>query len=113
MTQLTGEEWGKVAERLGMAADKLKKLINLILESGHALEEAGEEIRDIDMEEAKATLQEWRELEETMRLAVAAVLWVICTAVQLKAGPNVTLLAVTLFLTMKVFETEKNHKRKG
>ena len=76
MTQLTGEEWGKVAERLGMAADKLKKLINLILESGHALEEAGEEIRDIDMEEAKATLQEWRELEETMRLAVAAVLWV-------------------------------------
>lgn len=48
-----------------------------------------------------------------LSFAFAAVLWVICTAVQLKAGPNVTLLAVTLFLTIKVFETEKNHKRKG
>lgn len=76
MTQLTREEWGEVAERLGEAADRIQDLINMILEAGHTLEEAGEEIRDIDMEEAKATLREWRELEEAMRLAVAAVLWV-------------------------------------
>ena len=31
----------------------------------------------------------------------------ICIAVQLKAGPNLTLVAVTLFLTVKALETEK------
>lgn len=76
MTQLTREEWGKVAERLGMAADKFKELIDLILQSKKVLEEAGEEIRDIDADEMERTLREWRELEEAMRLAVGAVLWV-------------------------------------
>ena len=76
MTQLTSEEWGKVAESLGMASDKLRELADLILESKIKLEEAGEEIRDIDKEEAERTLREWRALEEAMRLAVAAVLWV-------------------------------------
>ena len=36
------------------------------------------------------------------------ILWGICVAVQLKAGANVTLLAVTLFLTIKALETEKS-----
>ena len=76
MTQLTREEWGKVAESLGMAADKFKELIDYILEAKQVLEEAGEEIRDIDADEMERTLREWKELEEAMRLAVGAVLWV-------------------------------------
>ena len=41
-------------------------------------------------------------------VACALFLWGTCTAVQLKAGPNVTLLAVTMFLTVKALETEKS-----
>ena len=43
----------------------------------------------------------------------AIILWGICVAVQLKAGANLTLLAVTLFLTVKALGTEKSSYRKG
>lgn len=76
MTRLTREGWEKVAESLGMTADKFKELIDFILESKQALEEAGEEIQDSDAEEMERILREWKELEGTMRLAIGAVLWV-------------------------------------
>lgn len=73
---LAREEWEKVAESLGLTADKLKELADLLSEFQVKMEELGEEIRDIDQKEVENKIREWRELEETMRLAVGAVLWV-------------------------------------
>lgn len=73
---LTREEWEQVAESMGLAADKLKELAYLASEFWIKPEEPGDETQDINQKEIEDTIRKWRELEETMRLAVGAVLWV-------------------------------------
>lgn len=78
MQELTREEWEKVAERLGVAAEDLDEVIK---EKKTELAEEHEE------------LEEWRELVKAMRLAAGAVLWVAeyaadrCRFVMLDAHP--------------------------
>lgn len=76
MTRLTREEWEKVAESLGMTADKFKEFIDLIMSFQLRPEEALEEVMGAENEEIQSALLELRKLEETMRLAIGAVLWV-------------------------------------
>ena len=76
MKELTREEWMEIARRLGVAADQLDAFINQGIASFQKLKELEGEFQCAEQEEVEATLQEWRKLEEAMRLAVGAVLWV-------------------------------------
>lgn len=72
--KLTREEWREIDEKLGASADQVEALIAQVMEWQAKMEELAQEIRE-DVELCEA-LRRWKEYEETLRLAIGAVLWV-------------------------------------
>lgn len=73
--KLTREEWRVIAEKLGASADQVEALIAQVMEWQAKMEELAKELREPEEELCEA-LRKWKEHEETLRLAIGAVLWV-------------------------------------